>query len=467
MKRTITGKMILSNLLIIFLTLSIVGAVFSLSVKRFMERQALGNLLADAGSIAEILKKDLDENQTTEESIQKILKNRLKNRQELGEIASEWAVVGRAKNVIYPLAKLESDQIENDLLPQLKRNLLKKKSSNARVNLNKKEYMVVILPVKDSSQQKIKGWVLLYAPVGPVRQLTNGLYLVLMVSLVFTGVIAVIFGVAFAKSIAKPVLLLKKRAESLSKRDFDTKVEIHTGDELEELADTMDEMAEELKEYNFAQRKFLQNASHELKTPLMSIQGYAEGLKDDVFEDKQKALDIIVEESIRLKELVEELIFLSKLETMEDFYHFETQRLHAVIVKSIDKINSLAIKNNISIQTAGMEEDVLVRMDSEKLIQAFINILANGLRYARHQIMVEVKKGEGFVTIVVKDDGDGFEQGELQEVFKRFYKGKKGSTGLGLPITKTIVEKHGGSIEATNGKNGGAEFAVRLPVKQL
>lgn len=467
MRRTITGKIISSNLIIIFLTLTIVGAVFSLSVKRFMERQALASLLKDAKSIAEIFKKDQNENQATEKNIRQLLQDRLKNRQELGNIESEWAVVGKGENVIYPLARLESGKIENEVLPQLKRNLLKKKPSNARININQNEYMAVILPVKDAAQQKIKGWVVLYAPVGPVRQLTNSLYVVLMVSLVFTGVVAVVFGVLFAKSIARPIVLLKKRAESLSKRDFDSKVEIRTGDELEELADTINKMAEELKEYNMAQKKFLQNASHELKTPLMSIQGYAEGIKDGVFEDNHKALDIIIEESTRLKELVEELIFLSKLETMEDFYKFETRKLNEVITKSIEKINSLAVKNNISINAAAIEDDILVKMDYDKLIQAFINILANCLRYAKHQVTIKTEIRDAFIDIVVNDDGDGFEQGEIPNVFKRFYKGKKGNTGLGLPITKAVIEKHNGSIEASNGDNGGAEFVVRLPVGRV
>lgn len=464
MKRTITGKIILFNLMIIFLTLAIVGAVFSLSVKKFMERQATDTLMEDAGYIAEAFKSDADGNVDTEKNIRQILKNRLKNRPVLENIESEWAVLGKLKNVVYPLERTEALKIKQKVLPQIDTNLSKKNPSSASINVDNNEYMAAVLPVKDAASRKIKGWVVLYAPVGPVRQLTNGLFLVLLVSMAFTGIVAVVFGVLFAKTIAKPVILLKKRAEKLSLRDFDSKVEIHTGDELEELSDTMDQMAEELKEYNMAQKKFLQNASHELKTPLMSIQGYAEGLKDGVFDDEGKALDVIIEESIRLKVLVEELVFLSKLETMEDFYHFQIQNLSGVVFKSVEKISGLAVKNNISIRTGDPGNDIPVRMDSDKLIQAFINILSNCLRYAGHQVTVIMKKSDGFVSIAVNDDGQGFEPGEIHEIFKRFYKGKNGNTGLGLPITKTIIEKHGGSIKAGNGENGGAEFIVKLPL---
>ncbi len=465
MKRTITGKIILSNLMIIFLTLAIVGAVFSLSVKRFMERQATDTLLEDANYIAEAFKSEPAGNQDTEKNIRQILKNRLKNRLVLENIESEWAVLGKLKNVVYPLDKTAALKIKQKVLPQIKSNLLKKNPSSTSISIDNNEYMAAVLPVRDATSQKIKGWVVLYAPVGPVRQLTNGLFLVLLISMAFTGIVAVVFGILFAKTIAKPVLLLKRRAESLSLRDFDSKVEIHTGDELEELSDTMDQMAEELKEYNTAQKKFLQNASHELKTPLMSIQGYAEGLKDGVFEDQGKALDVIIEESTRLKVLVEELIFLSKLETMEDFYHFQIQNLCDVVSQSVEKISGLALKNNIIIRVGDPGKDIPVRMDCDKLIQAFINILSNCLRYARHQVTVITKKSGGFVSIAVNDDGEGFEPGEIHDIFKRFYKGKNGNTGLGLSITKTIIEKHGGSIEAGNGENGGAEFIVKLPLK--
>ncbi len=450
--------------MIIFLTLTIVGAVLSLSVKRFMERQATNMLMEDANYIAAAFKSEKNENQDTEKNIRQILKERLKNRLMLENIESEWAVLGKSRNVVYPLNRVDALKVEQKVLPQINADLFKKTPSSTDVNIDQNEYMAAILPVRDATSKKIKGWVLLYAPVGPVRQLTNGLYIILLVSLVFTGVVAVIFGVLFARTIAKPVLLLKRRAENLSGRDFDSKVEIHTGDELEELADTMDQMAEELKEYNAAQKKFLQNASHELKTPLMSIQGYAEGIKDGVFEDEGKALDVIIEESTRLKVLVEDLIFLSKLETMQDFYEFRIQNLNDVVSGSVEKIRGLAVKNAISIRSGGSGGDVAVRMDRDKLIQAFINVLSNGLRYARNQITVTMEMSGGFVRIVFTDDGEGFEPEEIKDIFKRFYKGKKGNTGLGLAITKTIIEKHGGSIEARNGENTGAEFIVKLPL---
>jgi signal transduction histidine kinase len=278
-----------------------------------------------------------------------------------------------------------------------------------------------------------------------------------------TGILALIFGIIFARSIAKPIIKLKIRAEMLSKRDFDTMVEIHTGDELEELGNTINKMAGELKEYDIAQKKFLQNASHELKTPLMSIQGYAEGIKDGVFENNDQALEIITEESTRMKNIVEELIYLSKLETMEDFYKFKNESMNDIIEKSIEKVNSIAVKNNIQINRM-LYKDANLKADRDKFTQALINIIGNCLRYAKNEVNVATYNDGKNFEIRITDDGEGFDKNDINNVFQRFYKGKKGNTGLGMAITKVIVEKHAAIISAYNGKNGGAEFTITMPL---
>jgi signal transduction histidine kinase len=296
-----------------------------------------------------------------------------------------------------------------------------------------------------------------------MRQLNQGMFMMLLTAMALTSIVAVAFGIFMARSIAKPIVKLKKRAELLSNRDFDSKVEINTGDELEELANTMNKMAEVLKQYDIGQKKFIQNASHELKTPLMSIQGYAEGIKDGVFNDNLQALDIIVEESTRLKRIVEEVIFLSKLETIEGFYKFKATRMNELIEKSIDKINSIALKNSITIDTR-LGKNISLDIDEDKFIQALINVFGNCLRYAKSKVTVAAQIKDKTFEIVVSDDGDGFGENDLKNIFERFYKGSKGDTGLGMAITKVIIEKHQGTILAVNAAEGGAQFLITIPL---
>ena len=464
MKKTMTRKIIASYLIIIFITLLFVGAIFSLSVKRYMENQARTSLMKDAASIADFLKKDAADDEASENRIKQLLKDRIALRKGMNTVESNWAVVSREQKVLFPKNKEEAEAFTTKIQPLIKDKMGRKMNDRAEFELEGAEYMAVILPLTAEARQIVRGWVVLYTPVGPVDQMSRSILYVLLISLLFTGGVAVIFGVIFARSIARPVIALKKRAERLSKRDFDSRVEIKTGDELEELADTIDKMAVELKEYDMAQKRFLQNASHELKTPLMSIQGYAEGIKDGVFEDNEKALQVIAEESTRLKGIVDELIFLSKLETMEDFYRFNSESINEVIEKGVEKVKSLALKSGITISTI-LYKDASIKMDRDKLIQAIINVIGNCLRYAESEVTVTTENDGKCLVIVIRDDGEGFEEKEIANVFKRFYKGRKGNTGLGLAITMVIVERHGGTIEASNGTSGGAEFRIKLPVQ--
>jgi two-component system, OmpR family, sensor histidine kinase CssS len=462
-KKTISSRIIKSYLTIIIVSLIFIGLLFGILVKYYLEWRAENTLVNDAYAIQEAYRKEtIAQPNTADPKVRQNLRNRLIR--DLGNLESDFALITSDLTVLYPRAE-EAAKFKTDILPAIKNKLNNgNKPIKVKIQLNNNmEYMAVLLPPRANSTASAKWWVVLYTPVGPVQNLTKGIFLVLIISLIFTGIMAIISGVLFAKSIARPIILLKDRAEALSKRDFDSRVVINTGDELEELASTINKMAGELKEYDIAQKKFLQNASHELKTPLMSIQGYAEGVKDGVFENNSQALDIIVEESNRLKGIVEELIFLSKLETMDDFYKFSKESINEIIEKSVEKVKSLALKNDINIKLM-LYKDMTLNLDRDKFTQALINILGNCIRYARHEINITTSNDSRILNIKISDDGEGFDQNEMSNVFERFYKGKKGNTGLGMAITKVIIEKHKGSIEAANASKGGAEFIIRFPI---
>lgn len=461
MKRSITYKIIVSYLLIIIASMVFVGVVFDYATKAWMERQTARSLFDDAYSIADIYQRNSGNADVPVQNKMRQLRDVI--RRGIGTLDSRYIILTKDLKQYYPRETEEFNIMRQQIMPQLKENGAKTRDSSTRLQYKNTEYIIAIHPITAASGG-LKGWVIAYAPITSIRQMGRGMLFVLLLSMIFTSLLAVAFGIFFARSIAKPIIKLKKRAELLTKRDFDTPVDIQTGDELEDLANTMNKMARELKEYDIAQKRFLQNASHELKTPLMSIQGYAEGIKDGVFENNDQALEIIVEESTRLKKIVDELIFLSKLETMEGFYKFSSEGMNEIIEKSIDKVNSLAVRDNININRM-LYKDAVLNVDKDKITQALINILGNCLRHAKNEINITTSNNGEWFEIKVNDDGEGFDEKELKNVFERFYKGKKGNTGLGLAITKVIIEKHRGIITAGNGANGGAEFAIRLPVK--
>lgn len=211
---------------------------------------------------------------------------------------------------------------------------------------------------------------------------------------------------------------------------------------------------------------FLQNASHELKTPLMAIQGYAEGIRDGIFkgEEKDRVLDVISVESMRLKKLVDELVYLSKLETLDAIYHSEPTDPDLLVKESIMRVESLAVQKGVAIRCEREGDGGRpLQLDPDKMIQALINLLANGIRHARQQVTVRLVATPAGMRITVADDGAGLQEGEKERIFDRFVRGSDGDTGLGLAITKAIIEKSGGHITAGNLPSGGAIFTIDIP----
>jgi two-component system, OmpR family, sensor histidine kinase CssS len=465
MKKSIKSRIIYSYMLLITASFLLVCILVTLSARASAEKQAYVSIQKDAKVISDFLGQiTRNDAEATEKSLAQYVREKFKANGNI--FGRNWGVITRNYKVLFPRAGEQADNLNKNIIPQVKNKLsFAVKMPRIKISSEGVEYLAAIQPVSEGVFKRLNAVVIVYTPVEPAMQVVSGVVRVLVFSLLVTAILAVIFGIIMARSIANPVIMLKRRAEMLSKRDFDSRVDIKTGDELEELANTIDRMAFELKEYDIAQKRFLQNASHELKTPLMSIQGYAEGIKDGVFENNDQALEVIVEESTRLKGIVEELIYLSKLETMEDFYSFNSVGINGIIEKSVEKVNSLAVKKGIRINTM-LYKDAISSIDSDKLTQAFINILGNCLRHAKSEVNIVTSNDGNWFEVSINDDGDGFEEKDLKKVFERFHKGSKGDTGLGMAITQIIINRHNGTIDVANRTEGGAEFKIRLPLKQ-
>ncbi|MCL4441717.1 MAG: HAMP domain-containing histidine kinase [Firmicutes bacterium] len=147
---------------------------------------------------------------------------------------------------------------------------------------------------------------------------------------------------------------------------------------------------------------------------------------------------------------------------MEEVYDFQEDDIGRVILESSEKVGSLANQSSVQINVEGTEFPVAVNLDRGKISRAFINLFSNAIRYAESRVDVLLKHDGSNVYIEFNDDGPGFKEEETERVFERFFVGRKGDTGLGLAITKAIVEKHGGKIKARNNISG-ASITVVLP----
>ena len=209
------------------------------------------------------------------------------------------------------------------------------------------------------------------------------------------------------------------------------------------------------------QQTFFQNASHELKTPLMAIQGYAEGIQAGVM-DTGSAAEVILAESDRMTGLVDELLDISKIDMGRQPLTLSETDIRELLYDSIRAVEPAAA-GGIAIVPDFPEEPVIVSCDDTQLRRAVTNILSNGVRYARSQLHLTCRAEKRHVTIRIQDDGDGIAEADLPHIFDRFYMGKSGKSGIGLALTREIIHLHKGTIRAYNGDIG-AMFEITLPM---
>jgi len=212
------------------------------------------------------------------------------------------------------------------------------------------------------------------------------------------------------------------------------------------------------------QQTFFQNASHELKTPLMAIQGYAEGIQAGV-TDTGSAAEVILEESDRMTELVDELLDISKIDMGRQQLTLSEMDIRELLYDSIRAVEPTAAAGGIAIVPDFPETPVIVNCDDTRLRRAITNILSNGIRYARSELRLTCRTDKRHVTIRIQDDGDGIAEEDLPHIFDRFYMGKSGKSGIGLALTKEIIHLHKGTIRAYNGGSG-AVFEISIPVSR-
>lgn len=313
---------------------------------------------------------------------------------------------------------------------------------------------------------KLKGTIFLMTKIKDLNHMTNLMMKSLWISFVVASLIASIIGIVFEKSITKPIRKLMYKMNNFSVKIMNNLESIKTGDEIEQLDMCFMNMGMKIKNYNDEQDKFFQNTSHELKTPLMSIQGYAEAIKDGIIgkEELDESLDIIIQESQRLKKLVDEIIYITKLENKEDIFEFKKISINEILYDSIKRLRALTQIKNLNIKTQ-IEYEYIGMFDKEKILRVFINIIGNAIRYAESTVIIKIIKNNNYLEILVIDDGVGFKNNEEEKVFDRFYKGKLGDTGLGLFIAKIIIEKHNGRILAYNNGEKGAVFKIIIPIE--
>lgn len=475
-KKTINRSIFISHIAIITLCLLVTAIVFNIAINLYFRKQSRTQLIKASVILKKSLETELlpldkllDSSTPSKETAKLLLKINKSLKQTKLFLDIDYAFVGNKNNIFFPnnIDDADISLLEDKIHAMLKNskvmdNTLKKNNIKS-FTLEGKNYISILYPVKLKDNNL--SYLFLYSDISKNKELTMVINIILFSILILAAITALIASRVISRKISTPISKLSIYAKEIGKRNYSVPMENFSDDEINELYRNMDNMAKNLASYDNTLKTFMQNASHELRTPLMSIQGYAEGIKYGVMEDSSKAVDVIIEESKRLSTIVEDLLFLSKIDSLQDKLNLEVINGEELLRSCIERVSGIGVNKNINISLNTEDINLSFMGDDEKLSRCIINILGNCLRYGKKHINLTLRKENNNALILIKDDGLGFEEQDLDKVFERFFKGKNGNHGLGLSICKTIVELHGGNITAGNNEEGGAFFKIVLPIK--
>ena len=289
-----------------------------------------------------------------------------------------------------------------------------------------------------------------------------------------TVIVALLAANRLGHRIARPLRQTEAVTRRIAAGDLDARVVLagHDGPELWSLANSVNSMAAALARAQRTQRQFLMSVSHDLRTPLTSVQGYAEALYDGATDDVHHASGVILSEARRLERLVADLLDLAKLEAGAFSLQCEGVDLRRAAVDAVQAFQPAALGLEIALamaQEGDPAQGPRCYADPDRLGQVVANLVENALKYARSTVSVDVCVREGRPTLSVDDDGPGIPPEDLDKVFTRLYQSasaasRKLGSGLGLAIVEELVTAMGGRAWAVSPTNtgGGTRISVEL-----
>ena len=286
--------------------------------------------------------------------------------------------------------------------------------------------------------------------------------------------VAAVLAVLIARSIALPLQKMASVAQGIAHGDYSQAAPASGPDEVRALGQSLNTMSQQVQATQQAQHDFLANVSHELKTPLTSIQGFAQAILDGAAASPdalQRSADIIYAEADRMRRLVEGLLDLARLDAGLHALNRAPLDLPLILNATADKFSLRATHGGLHLVKDLPPTLPAMVGDADRLAQVFTNLLDNALKHtpAGGTVTLAASPVPTGVEVTVKDTGSGIPPADLHRIFERFYqvdksRAKPGGLGLGLTITQEIIEAHGGSLSVESVVGLGSKFTVRLPL---
>jgi signal transduction histidine kinase len=313
-------------------------------------------------------------------------------------------------------------------------------------------------------------------PLGPADDPQRAAFLAsinraLLLAAGVAGLAAVLLTVGLSRPILGPVEALTAAARRMERGDLSQRVEVQSNDEIGELAQAFNAMANGLTRLEELRRNMVSDVAHELRTPLSNIRGYLEAVQDGVVEPKPEVIGSLHEEAMLLNRLVDDLQELALAEAGQLKLERRLVAPSDLVNRALEAARPRARAEGVTLRSDLPEDSPLVNVDPQRIGQVLGNLLSNALTYTPSggEITIAARAKDSEVKVSVRDTGEGISTEDLPYVFERFYRADKsrsratGGTGLGLSIAKQLVEAHGGTIGVESTLGEGSVFWFTLP----
>jgi len=316
----------------------------------------------------------------------------------------------------------------------------------------------------------VAGAVLLNASIPELERTIEDVVRITVMSIIITAFAAFVFIYFSSRTIVHPLLAMNEAAKVIAGGDFEKRIEVGTRDEVGQLGESFNNMAESLMQQERLRRDFIVNISHDLRTPLTSMRGFLEAMLDGTAppDKTERYLSIVLEETERLSKMANDILDLNRLH-IEDLHitcgEFD---INDLICKTMSSFETRAAQKGIILDVR-LEGGGNVYADYEKIQRVVYNLLDNAVKFTQSggYISIETKKEGKKAHIKVKDTGLGISPDQQRQLFDRFYKAdvsrSDSGNGLGLSIVQAFIKAHGENISLHSALGEGSEFEFTLP----
>ena len=470
------GKTVFSKLMIIFIVIILISTVLSaLLISQYFSNTFIDRARDEMINVAKDVSTDAAYNYydilSPGDFKNMVIQKALNNRDVIWVVDSDgdiWCAANPKGET-----KITRDEILKyyfDMLDEMNRGNITSIRTNSSDNIFNAPVITVGMPV--IIEGNIVGSVFVHKMLSDLNDSMVDMYRQIIFSALMSIVVAVILIYFMAKSILKPLKKVTKATKQLARGNFDVRLAISSRDEIGELADTFNSVAEDLGKYENTRRGFVANVSHELRSPLTSMQGLVQGILDGTIpiDQQENYLNVVLDETKRLNYLINDLLDLSQIESGKLAFELKNIDINELIRRCLITFESKISAKNIEVEVEIKDEKQFVSADENRIKQVMMNLIDNAVKFTPEGGTIKIFTSETSASIFVNvnNSGEAIEAEDLPYVFERFYKADKShtrtqeGTGLGLSIVKKILVGHGQNIWVKSTPKDGTTFTFTL-----